>query len=69
MNWFGRKSAPAPAALPAWTSLACATDGDVNPLSYGARVREVFLTNPVGQRSVRLVAGTVSALPIDLVEG
>lgn len=69
MNWFGRKAAPAPAALPVWTSLACATDKDANPRSYEARIREVFLTNPVGQRSVRLVAGTVSALPIDQTEG
>ncbi|WP_114228751.1 MULTISPECIES: phage portal protein [Sphingomonas] len=68
MNWFGRKSAPAPAALPTWSTLA-GTNDDVGPRSYQARINEVFLSNPVGQRSVRLVAGTVAALPIDQIEG
>ncbi|WP_284070210.1 phage portal protein [Sphingomonas sp. KRR8] len=69
MNWFGRKSAPAPATLPAWSTYACASDSDASPRSYQARISEVFLNNPVGQRSVRLVAGTVAALPIDQTEG
>lgn len=69
MNWFGRKSASPPPALPAWSSLASASDGDRAPRSYQARVAEIFQNNPVGQRSVRLVAGTVAALPIDQVDG
>lgn len=69
MNWFGRKSAAMPAALPAWSTLACANVGDAGPRGYQARVNEIFVTNPVGQRSVRLVAGTVAALPIDQTGG
>lgn len=68
MNWFGRKSASAPAAVPTWSALACSND-DVSPRGYQARISEVFLNNPVGQRSVRLVAGTIAALPIDQTEG
>lgn len=68
MGWFGRKSAaavPAP-ALPTWLG---ETAGEVFPLGYEARLKEVFVRNPVGQRAVRLVAGTAGALPIDAVEG
>ena len=34
------------------------------PTSYEAKVREVFVTNPVGQRSVRLVSSAVGALSV-----
>ena len=69
MNWFGRKSAAMPAALPAWAALARNVEHEACPHGYQARVNEVFVSNPVGQRSVRLVSGTVAALPIDVIEG
>ncbi|MCW3798611.1 phage portal protein [Sphingomonas sp. BN140010] len=67
MSWFGRKSAPA--STPAWPPFMAAADSDALPRSYQGRLAEVFINNPVGQRSVRLVAGTVAALPIDQTEG
>lgn len=65
--WFSRKSAVAPAGLgrapgvPEWLQPA---GGGGLPHSYEGRVAEVFRTNPVGQRSVRLVSSGVGALPI-----
>ena len=62
--WFSRKSAAAPMAgfgVPEWLR-ANAEEG--LPRSYEAMVREVFEINPVGQRSVRLVASGVGAVPI-----
>lgn len=67
MGWFGRKSAP-PAGT-AWPPFLATGESDPLPRSYRTRLDEVFVSNPVGQRSVRMVAGTVGALPIDLVEG
>jgi HK97 family phage portal protein len=60
---FGRKSAPADAAayLPPW--LGQAREAEF-PRSYEAQLREVYRTNPVGLRSVRLVAGAVEGLPL-----
>ncbi len=69
MNWwFGRKSA-APAVrpfVPPWLA-----DGEVGGLArgYAAQVDEVFRTNPVGQRSVRLVSSMIGGLPIFAAEG
>lgn len=68
MGWFGRKSSPGP-VLPSFLPAAGQGAGDQLPRSYSTRLNEVFLGNPVGQRSVRLVAGTVGALPIDQVDG
>ena len=69
MGWFGRKSAGAaarPPFVPSW--LGTAEDaGFVR--SYDAQYDEVFRNNPVGQRSVRLVAGMVSALTVEVAEG
>ncbi len=68
MGWFGRKSAaavPAP-ALPTWVG---ESGREAFPRGYEARLREVFIDNPVGQRAVRLVAGAAGALPVDVLEG
>jgi HK97 family phage portal protein len=63
--WFGRKSAPADARpfVPAWLRNDSAEEGFAR--SYQARFREVYQENPVGQRSVRLVAGMLGSLTID----
>ncbi len=68
MGWFGRKAdvaEPRP-ALPFYVS-----GGDCDPLprSYAARVTEVYVNNPVGQRAVRLVAGATGGLPVYALEG
>jgi HK97 family phage portal protein len=68
MGLFGRKSAavsPQP-ALPTW---AVRADAEALPRSYQARLAEVYINNPVGQRAVRLIAGAVAALPIYALEG
>lgn len=65
MRWFGRKSADLPPLF-----LSCVEDQrDLFPVGYQAQVREVFLTNPVGQRAVRLIAGMVASLKIYAIEG
>ncbi len=67
--WFGRKSAPADARpfVPAWLTNESAEEGFAR--SYQAQFEEVYRMNPVGQRSVRLVAGMLGALTIDVAEG
>lgn len=63
-SWLGTKSAPGPEAVP----LRAAVEGWARggfARSSDARVREVFEDNPVGQRSVRLVAGALGGLSID----
>lgn len=66
--WFGRKSAApdAQALVPAWLS---ASEQAGFARSYDLQFEEVFRRNPVGQRSVRLVAGMLGALPIYAAEG
>ena len=63
--WFGRKSAPAEARpfVPAWLTNESAEEGFAR--SYQAQFDEVYRKNPVGQRSVRLVAGMLGALTVD----
>jgi HK97 family phage portal protein len=63
--WFGRKSAPADARpiVPAWLKDISAEEGFAR--SYSARFEEVYRNNPVGQRSVRLIAGMLSSLTVD----
>jgi HK97 family phage portal protein len=63
--WFGRKSAPADARpfVPAWLSTDSAEEGFAR--SYSEQFEEVYRRNPVGQRSVRLVAGMLGSLTID----
>lgn len=65
MRWFGRKSADHP---PAFLSYL---DEPRNPFptGYQSQLREVFLANPVGQRSVRLVAGALASLKVYALEG
>jgi HK97 family phage portal protein len=67
--WFGRKSAPADARpfVPAWLSTDSAEEGFAR--SYQAQFDEVYRRNPVGQRSVRLIAGMLGRLTIDAIEG
>jgi len=62
--WFGRKSVPegrgfVPSFLPGDEA------GKGFARGYAAQYEEVFRTNPVGQRCVRLVAGMVEGLTID----
>jgi hypothetical protein len=63
--WFGRKSAPADARpfVPAWLTNESAEEGFAR--SYQAQFEEIYRKNPVGQRSVRLVAGMLGALTVD----
>jgi HK97 family phage portal protein len=65
MGWFGRKSAPADVRLfgHAWLRNDAAEVGFAR--SYSTRLKEVYESNPVGQRSVRLVAGMLGSLAID----
>jgi HK97 family phage portal protein len=67
--WFGRKSAPADARpfVPAWLQSDAAEVGFAR--SYSEQFCEVYQRNPVGQRSVRLIAGMLGALTIDAIEG
>jgi HK97 family phage portal protein len=57
---------PAAPLVPAWAGRA---EGDGLPRSYQARFNEVYINNPVGQRAVRLVAGTTASLATYAVEG
>jgi HK97 family phage portal protein len=67
--WFGRKSAPADAGpfVPAWLSNDSTEVGFAR--SFSAQFEEVYRRNPVGQRAVRLVAGMLGGLTVDVVEG
>jgi HK97 family phage portal protein len=63
--WFGRKSLP-PAGRAFAPGMLAALGDDSNGFArgYAAMADEVFRKNPVGQRSVRLIAGAVGGLPI-----
>ncbi len=63
--WFGRKSASAGARafVPVW--LRGETGAGEFARSYAAQYEEVFRTNPVGQRSVRLIASMMASFKID----
>ena len=67
--WFGRKSAPADVRpfVPGWLRPAEEDGGFAR--SYSQQFDEVYRRNPVGQRSVRLVAGMLGSLAIDVIEG
>jgi HK97 family phage portal protein len=69
-NWFGRKSAPEAMACahapPPW--LAGAGDEGF-ARGYEAQLSEVYRTNPVGLRSVRLVAGAIGGLVVESAGG
>lgn len=65
--WFGRKAAPdVRPFVPAWLRSG---EEDGFARSYEAQFDEVYRQNPVGQRSVRLVAGMLGALPVFAAEG
>ena len=63
-NLIGRKSAPVDAGmwLPPWLRTSEASTGFAH--GYEAQLGEVYRTNPVGLRAVRLVAGTVGGLKV-----
>ena len=68
MKWFGRKAARVPARpflVRGWSVVA---PGEPWPRSYEARVREAFLSNPVAQRAVKLVAEGVAGAAVYAVE-
>ena len=66
--WFGRKAMePARPFIPAWLTGEGEECGFVR--GYEAQLNEVYRRNPVGLRSVRLVAGLVGALPLFAKEG
>lgn len=67
--WSGRKSAAADERpfVPAWLTNVSEEEGFAR--SYSAQFEEVYRHNPVGQRAVRLVAGMLGGLVIDVVEG
>ncbi|MFN2473485.1 MAG: phage portal protein [Sphingomicrobium sp.] len=67
MGLFWKKSAEAPAGLPCAPGVPewlRANGGGEFVRGYEAQVDEVFRTNPIGQRSVRLVSSGVGALPV-----
>jgi HK97 family phage portal protein len=64
MRWFGRKAARGtgrPFLFAGWRHGAA---GELWPRSYEAQVREGYLSNPVAQRSVRLVAESIAWAPV-----
>src|SRR5260221_8152715 len=63
--WFGRKSAAPDVRpfVPAWLNTDSQEEGFAR--SYSEQFREVYERNPVGQRSVRLVAGMLGSLTVD----
>ena len=66
--WFGRKSAPeARPFVPVWIQGEGESGGFAR--GYAAQYEEVFRTNPVGQRCVRLLAGAIGGLPLTVAEG
>ena len=67
MKWFGRKAGrdARPFLLRLWQGPVVVGEW---PRSYEAQVREAFLSNPVAQRAVRLVAESVAWAPIYPVE-
>ncbi len=64
---FGRKSRPAQASGPSvWPGFIRAglTNGAGPPRSYEALVRDAYLTNPIAQRAVRIVAEGAAGAPV-----
>ena len=64
MKWFGRKAVREtgrPFLFSGWRHLFAAEPW---PRSFEAQVREAYLSNPVAQRAVRLVAESVAWAPI-----
>ena len=66
--WFGRKAAPAARPLvPLWLQGEGEAGGIVR--GYQAQLDEVYRSNPVGLRAVRLVAGLTGSLPLFAEKG
>ncbi len=65
MGWFSKKSVPSQARPPVW--LGEASGGFVR--SYEAQTEEVYRTNPVGFRAVRMVAQALGGLSVYAAEG
>jgi HK97 family phage portal protein len=65
-GWFGRKSAPevmtCAYAPPPWL-MGVSEEGFAR--GYEAQMSEVYRTNPVGLRAVRLVAGAIGGLTVE----
>jgi phage portal protein BeeE len=63
--WFGRKSAP---EIPTWAygppAWLTAQEESGFVRSYDRQLSEVYRSNPVGLRAVRLVAGAIGGLPL-----
>ena len=64
MNLFGWKSAGRAAARPALSRGMSAWIGGSWPRAYEAQIRELYLTNAVAQRAVRLVAEGVASVSV-----
>ena len=67
--WFGRKAgrvAARPLLFRTWGAAPPVGDW---PRSYEAQVREAYLSNPVAQRAVRLVAESVAWAPVYALDG
>ncbi|HEX8655020.1 MAG TPA: phage portal protein [Allosphingosinicella sp.] len=62
--WFGRKSARSGARAALFRAWGAAPSTGDWPRSYEAQVREGYLSNPIAQRAVRLVAECVAWAPI-----
>ena len=63
MKWFGRKSGRED-SRPALSRTGLVTRYGDWPQNYEAQLREAYLSNPVAQRSVKLIAEGVGAAPI-----
>lgn len=68
MRWFGRKAARDVARPALALGLANRFGGSDWPRGYDAQVRDAYLTNPVAQRAVRLVAESIGQAPITCSE-
>ncbi|HEX8528183.1 phage portal protein [Allosphingosinicella sp.] len=66
--WFGRKAGRDGARPFLWRGWAAAPSTGDWPRSYEAQVREGYLSNPIAQRAVRLVAESVAWAPVYEIE-
>ncbi|MFL6770472.1 MAG: phage tail protein [Sphingomicrobium sp.] len=69
MGWFSRKTAePIKPFVPVWLQGEGGEAGRF-PRGYQAQLNEVYRSNPVGLRAVRLVAGLIGTLPLFITKG
>jgi HK97 family phage portal protein len=64
MNWFGRKAARKTGRPLLFAGSRGMFAAEPWPRSYEAQVREAYLSNPIAQRAVRLVAECVAWAPV-----